>query len=654
MKLKVRLTLWFLAISLIPMSLVMYFSYSMTRSALLVQICNRLESLANVQQSRVETLIGEQRNHLLQITDRPQLRALLERYIHGTDASARGKLEQLLAAIRSDHVHYREITLLDLQGNVIASTEPRARTKHFAEAPWFIAGSTQSDVTLEYEESDGGLHMRVAGPLIHDTHATDPQSGVLPSHKRLVGVCLLVTDGDALLNLAADRTGLGESGELFIARNDPGQDVLALTPVRQKRGNTVRLRVQHVDHDSLGAHDLTAGNLEVHDGIDLHGASVLAASRQLGITSWALVVTLDKNEAMKPIHQFRDLVLWAMVALTLLTVLASFSLARSITEPLDDLTLAAERASGGDLSTRVTVTSEDELGVLGRAFNHMSERLDAMHQGLESTVTERTAELEAANVRLRELDQLKSEFLATMTHELRTPLNSILGFSELLLSDSENLEDEQREHLRCIFGSAEHLLKIIEEILDVSKIEAGKMTTEPQWFSATDLARQAVDIMRPLAKSRTIDIGTVVESPEPLLVYSDPHRLLRTLVNLVGNAVKFTHKGAVTVTVRVEDGPLDGTLVFAVRDTGIGIRADDLRQLFHPFQQVDSSTRRQYEGTGLGLYYSKKVVDLLGGRIDVESVWQQGSTFTVRIPIRTTDTPPRPEETDMMPQQQHA
>lgn len=643
MKLKLRLTLWFLAISLIPMALVMYFSYSMTRNALMMQIFNQIESLANVQRNRVETLVAERRSELTRFIDRPQLHALLQDYRKTRNDLVLDHLDDVLSGIQIDQPNLREITLLDLEGNVLAST-CRRRGHDVSAAPWFAAARTQSVANLEYEEARSTLSLRVAGPLIENGGAAPSDDATPPRQRHLVGVCVLVTDADALLNLAADRTGLGESGEFFVTRREADNDVLAITALRRTTDGGLRLRVNRVGHDAVGVRELTAIDQGVHEGVNFHGTVVLAASRQLGIQRWALVVSIDKDEALAPVHRFRDLVLWAMVALMLLTMLASFSLARSITEPLEGLTKAAERASQGDLSARVQVAAEGEIGILESTFNHMSESLEALHQGLETKVTERTAELEAANARLQQLDQMKSEFLATMSHELRTPLNSIMGFSEILLSEGDAFDGEQHEQLRCIYGSAKHLLQIIEEILEVSKIESGQMLVEPQWFSMSDLVRQATDLLRPQAARADLALTVAVDGHEPVLACNDPHKVLRVLVNLIGNAVKFTARGSVVVTLRVDSD----VIAVHVADSGIGIRPADMIHLFQPFKQIDSSASRQYDGTGLGLYYSKKVVDLLGGTIGVESVWQEGTTFVVRLPVSRPGAPPRPNEGEPM------
>lgn len=640
MKLKLRLTLWFLAISLIPMVVVIAFSFSMTRHALLLQIFNQLESLANVQNSRVDSLLSERRLELAQFAERPQLRGLLQQYFHNGKVRMRELINELLTSIQLDQPHYKAITLLDLRGNVIASTDRARRGQNFANSAWFQQARVQSEVSILYGRKSKNLILRATGPLVVDEIGGSPIS----ISKHIVGVCVIDTDADALVNLLAERNGLGESEEGAIVYHRPNTEWLVITPVHDSNEASMRFRVGRPDKNDVGVRALTSDDRSVYETIDPHGVSVYAAARHIDAADWGLVVKRDEDEALQPIHRLGDYVLWAVVGLVLLTVFVSFSLARSITEPLEGLTQAAQRASEGDLSTRVHVRSEDEMGILGNAFNHMAFNLETMHAGLETKVRERTAELEAANTRLKELDRVKSEFLATMSHELRTPLNSIMGFSEILLTDDDgSFDGEQGEQLRCIYNSARHLLKIIEEILDVSKIEAGRMETEPQWFGMRDLVRQAADILRPQATQKRLQI--VLDVPDdPTMIHTDPSKILRVLVNLLGNAIKFTNQGSVTLRLERRDGPDEGRIFIEVRDTGIGIRDEDLAQLFQPFKQVDSSTRRQYEGTGLGLYYSRKVVELLGGALSVRSVWQKGSSFVISVPVRSKDAPPRPAD----------
>jgi signal transduction histidine kinase/CheY-like chemotaxis protein len=245
---------------------------------------------------------------------------------------------------------------------------------------------------------------------------------------------------------------------------------------------------------------------------------------------------------------------------------------------------------------------------------------------LEHRVVERTVELERAN-------RAKDEFLANMSHELRTPLNSILGLSESLLEQRRGaLNDHQQKSLQTIGASGQHLLDLINDILDLSKIEAGMFGIDPQSISLGDLCRACLAFVKAQAARKSI---TLKQSMDPSVseIQADPRRLKQILVNLLTNAVKFTPEGGqVSLDVRVQ--PDQERIQFWVIDTGIGIAPQDLQRLFQPFVQVESSLNRQYEGTGLGLALVQKLTDLHGGSVSVESEVGKGSRFTISLPWR--------------------
>ncbi len=247
---------------------------------------------------------------------------------------------------------------------------------------------------------------------------------------------------------------------------------------------------------------------------------------------------------------------------------------------------------------------------------------------LGKLVKERTAELEIAKDRAEAADRIKSAFLATMSHELRTPLNSIIGFTGILLQGIVGpLNDEQKKQLGMVRGSAQHLLSLINDVLDISKIEAGqlRMTDEP--FDLREALEKTVASARPLAEKKGLALSCAVSDGIDRIT-ADRRRVEQVLLNLISNAVKFTERGSVTVECRS-----DGDQVrISVTDTGIGIRPEDRETIFQAFRQVDSGVNRRYEGTGLGLPISRRLVELMGGRIEIESEWGSGSTFSFSLP----------------------
>ena len=257
---------------------------------------------------------------------------------------------------------------------------------------------------------------------------------------------------------------------------------------------------------------------------------------------------------------------------------------------------------------------------------------------LEHEVAERTEELRAALVRAEAADRIKSAFLATMSHELRTPLNSIIGFTGIVLQGLAGpLTPEQSKQLGMVRGSARHLLELINDVLDISKIEAGQLEMRPAPFALPELIERAVGTVRPLADKKGLTL-TAVMPPELGEIVSDRRRVEQILLNLLNNAIKFTDRGGVTLTVTLSGEP-QAAVRLCVADTGIGIKAPDLATLFQPFRQIDTGLARLHEGTGLGLAICRRLATLLGGEITAASEWGRGSEFTVILPLRPPAQP---------------
>jgi PAS domain S-box-containing protein len=259
------------------------------------------------------------------------------------------------------------------------------------------------------------------------------------------------------------------------------------------------------------------------------------------------------------------------------------------------------------------------------------ENLQRSNLNLERRVTERTAELNHTNAELEHANRIKDEFLANMSHELRTPLTSILGLSESLLEEMRDpLSEYQHKSLQIIESSGRHLLELINDILDLSKIEAGKFDFYPQPVSVDEICKSSLSFVRSQAVKKAITV-TYIQDISISRIFADPRRLKQILINLLSNAVKFTpENGEVILQVKVD---LEQDLIkFSVSDNGIGIAAQDLRRLFQPFVQVDSGLNRQHEGTGLGLALVQRLTDLHGGSVQVESEVGKGSRFTVNLP----------------------
>jgi PAS domain S-box-containing protein len=250
------------------------------------------------------------------------------------------------------------------------------------------------------------------------------------------------------------------------------------------------------------------------------------------------------------------------------------------------------------------------------------------HANLEVKVAERTRDLADANERLKELDRLKSEFLSTMSHELRTPLNSIIGFTGIIRQGLAGpLTDEQKKQLDLVKGAARHLLRLINDLLDLSRIESGKAELNRETFRVTDLIDEVVEVLNPQVEQKKLRLESSLDDPGVML-HTDRQRCYQILLNLANNAIKFTDVGLIRISVHSTPAEVE----IAVSDTGIGIKPENMGHIFEAFRQVDGSARRVYEGTGLGLYLCKQLANMLGGHMTAESEFGIGSRFSFTVP----------------------
>ncbi len=298
--------------------------------------------------------------------------------------------------------------------------------------------------------------------------------------------------------------------------------------------------------------------------------------------------------------------------------------------------------NSNEIGGQIEVKSHDEIGALTEAFNRMSsellvrtQELQSAKDNLEDEVAQRTAQLQQANAALEKASKLKSEFLANMSHELRTPLNSIIGFSEVLRDGlCGELNPEQMECVLDIYDSGKHLLQMINDVLDLSKIEAGKMELYCEEFSIPAALDGILSVVRDMVnkKNLSLQINTPDDLPD---IYADPVKFKQIMYNLLSNAIKFTPEaGSITIDTFLENDKF----LISVTDTGIGISPENQLYLFDEFKQVDSSYARQYEGTGLGLALTKRLVEMHGGNIWLESEIGKGSKFSLTLPARAPST----------------
>lgn len=419
----------------------------------------------------------------------------------------------------------------------------------------------------------------------------------------------------------------GAAAEFYEIADDGGREVFRyVAPMR-------------IEENCLDCHGEPAGEIDV-TGFPKEGW-------QLGDVGGAIsiVMPLDVYAESERAQVVQDVIFFSgMLVVCLLVVYVA--LKYLVTRPLARIQEGVAAVQRGNLDMRFAHTqSSREMNDLMGQFNAMAAELSGIYENLETQVADRTAQLaranevlkeqraqlEEANRRLRDENQYKSDFLAMMSHELRTPLTSIIAFTELLNREDGPLTDEERETRREIEANSHALLLMINDILEMTRLDAGRIQLNREVVDLGDVAGMVADVVRSLAERNGIAFTCEV-APDVPLVRADFEKIRHAVENLCGNAMKFTPEGG-SVRLHIAPAPGGDAVLISVTDTGIGIAPADRERIFERFVQVDSSVSRQYSGTGLGLALAREYVEMHGGTIEVESELGCGSTFTVRLPL---------------------
>ncbi len=534
----------------------------------------------------------------------------------------------VLEAITNNYKHIYLAHTVDPNGWIFARSDDKKPGGYRADRTWFKNPMAGAELTRQ---------LLISRTL--EQPALCLSTPIKQNEATILGVTAICSDLKAL-SQQVGQLKFGETGYAFIV--DESGAVLAHPNPKFLSGD----KLKDVSYYPPVRHFLSQNSHgEIFSFVD--GVDLISYQERLN-NGWGVIVVQDEAEFFRSEQEFKNLA-FLISGITVITVsFVTSVLANHLIAPITDLTKAASAISSGKFEGKIKIYRQDELGILAKAFNKMKADLKSLFGSLEKRIEQRTAQLNKAKETAEKssalalaANQAKDRFIANISHELRTPLNSIIGYNRLAQQD-KNIQYIVAKHLKIVEKSSLHLLNLINDILDIAKIEAGKIDLELTDIELEELLQDVDNLIRTQAEQNSLSFQ--IKTPAtltPVTIYGNYQRLLQVMLNLVGNAIKFTHEGGVSISAEISNKKITwdsqqfpGMVKISVADTGIGVSLEKQNKLFENFFQVDGSRTKSYGGTGLGLAISQKLVETMGGTISFYSMGEGlGSTVTFTVPL---------------------
>ncbi len=596
---RTRLLISFIGLTVIPLVLIGIIIGTQTFNTQSQQALNLQQQIAEREADQVSGYFQNLEKSMQDIVEQSDLLASTTR-----------EQQITLSSLLNQTVAFDKVFLLNEQGQEVAGV-----SRTFAIAPAdFVSRADADEFTVPSTDK-----ATFYGPIHIDAFSGEPLitigipienlrsglvDGILVADLRLLGAQNLVSGDIINLQKGTDIYLVSPTNDV-IAHNDPSIALRGVNFVPPTEGS-------------------------VQSGLTGDSAVLSTARFELGDQTFTVVAETPTSEALDLAY---NTVVFTAILVTIAliaSVITALWIVNQIVKPISELSATAHAIQLGDFSQRNNINRQDEIGQFATAFNEMTSAI----QKRESDLIKQAEDLRIATARAKEAARVKGEFLANVSHELRTPLNAIIGFSDMLMAGmSGPLNDKQTHKLQRLKENGKRLLELINDLLDLTRIESGRLEIVESAFSPREMAERMTAQMESLAVESKLKFDMVVSADMPELLYGDEKRIEQVVVNLISNAFKFTKEGSVTLNLNTN--PEDLTWNIEVTDTGIGIPPHAINVIFEEFRQVDGSYSRAYKGSGLGLAITRNIVRMMNGKISVKSVIDNGSTFTVTLPLNT-------------------